>query len=190
MVENAGLDGEPQAHPGHRDGAEEDGHFPRYSDEKAPLPAYAELMGLYGLAFAVFLVVAKRSGRPLPERISPGDILLLGLATFKMSRLLTKEKVTGVLRAPFAVYHGTTGEGELSEEPRGEGMQRAIGELLTCPFCLGTWIAALLAYGLVLSPPVTRLVAAILSIRAVSDFLQLGYAAACHSVKKLEAEEA
>lgn len=72
-----------------------------------------------------------------------------------------------------------TGQGEVKEEPVGEGPARAVGELLSCPFCLGAWVAAILAYGLVLSPPVTRFAAGILATLCLSDFLQVGYTAAC-----------
>jgi len=163
--------------------------FAGYSAEARPLAAYAELMGLYNLAFAVFLAAAKGAGRPLPERLSPGDILLAGVATFKLSRLLAKDLVASPLRAPFTTFQGLSGEGEVTEKPRGAGMQRALGELLTCPFCLGTWVAALFAYGLALSPPLTRFVATIFAMHALADFLQLAYGAASVSVNQQQHDE-
>jgi hypothetical protein len=42
-------------------------------------------------------------------------------------------------------------------EPKGEGMKRAIGEMISCPICAGTWIAAGLVYGLQFFPKSTRL---------------------------------
>jgi hypothetical protein len=152
---------------------------PEYSEESLPLSHYARILALYNLAFAVFLVLSRRSGKPIPERIEWRDILLLGIATFKLSRLLSKEIVTTPIRAPFTTLVDYTGQGEVKEEPRGEGTTRAVGELLSCPFCLGAWVAALLAYGLVLSPPVTRFAASVLTTLCLSDFLQLGYTAAC-----------
>lgn len=153
---------------------------------KRPLAAYGELVGLYNLAFVVFVAATKASGRPLPERLALGDVLLVGVATFKLSRLLARDVVTSPLRAPFTTYEGMAGEGEVNGKPRGEGMQRALGELLSCPFCTGTWVAAFLAYALVLSPPLTRLVAGILSAHALADFLQLAYGAAAIGARKLE----
>ncbi len=158
--------------------------FAGYSKEERPLIAYVELVGLYNLAFAMFLAAAKGAGRPLPQRLAVSDILLVGVATFKMSRLVAKDLVTSPLRAPFTTFEGLAGEGEVKEKPRGTGMQRAMGELLTCPFCMGTWVAAFLAYGLILSPPFTRLVAGIFSAHALADFLQLGYGAASVAVEK------
>ncbi len=106
--------------------------FAGYSQEPRPLKSYAALTGIYNTAFAAFLLRSKQADRPLPERVSPGDILLLGVATHKLSRLLTKDWVTSFYRAPFTEYQGAaTAPGEVSEQPRGEGLRRSLGELFT-----------------------------------------------------------
>lgn len=153
--------------------------FPEYSEQPVPISDYARIMGLYNLAFVLFLLYTKRSGKRLPERVGWNDVLLMGVATFKLSRLISKEIVTIPLRAPFTHFVDYTGQAEVKEEPAGEGPRRAAGELLSCPFCLGAWIAALFAYGLVLSPPTTRFVATILTTLCLSDFLHVGYTAVC-----------
>jgi hypothetical protein len=50
-----------------------------------------------------------------------------------------------------------------------------VGELLTCPFCLGVWVAGGLTAGLVLAPRVTRLALTALTAIAASDAIQLVY---------------
>lgn len=151
--------------------------FAGYARENRPLAAYAGLVGIFNAAFAAFLVVAKKANRPIPERVGLGDIVLFGVATHKLSRLLTKDVVTSSLRAPFTEFEGQAGLNEVNEKPRGTGMQRALGELLSCPFCTGQWIAAFFAYGLVLSPRITRLVGSIFAMLTLSDFLHLAYEA-------------
>jgi len=47
--------------------------------------------------------------------------------------------------------------------------------LWTCVFCVGHWIGAFFAYGLVLAPAFTRFVAAIIAILTVSDYLHQAY---------------
>ena len=42
-------------------------------------------------------------------------------------------------------------------------------------FCLGQWIAAFLAYGLVFAPALTRFVASIFAMLTLSDFLHQAY---------------
>jgi hypothetical protein len=107
--------------------------------------------------------------------VPAGDVVLLAIATHKLSRLLAKDAVTSPLRAPFTHFEGPAGEAELNESPRGHGVQHAVGELVTCPFCLAVWISGGLAASLVLAPRLTRLVMATATAVAASDFLQLAY---------------
>jgi hypothetical protein len=95
------------------------------------------------------------------------DIVLLGLASHKLSRLVARERVTTPLRAPFV-------EGE-QEEPAGKGLQRALGELLTCPYCVSPWITLGLGAGLVYRPVATRFVSSLFASLVVSDVLHHGY---------------
>ncbi|MGZ3146999.1 DUF1360 domain-containing protein [Lentzea chajnantorensis] len=53
--------------------------------------------------------------------------------------------------------------------------QHAIGELLTCPFCIGVWAASGLTAGLVFAPRLTRLVSTALTAVAASDVLNVLY---------------
>lgn len=149
-----------------------------YSQEDRPLLSYGVLVGVYSSAVGGLLLTAKGTGRTIPERPSLADLLLLGAATHKMSRVISKDLVTSTLRAPFAESEGSGSAGEINERPRGKGMRHAIGELLTCPFCLGQWIATGFAFGLVFAPRTTRLIAGIFSTVALSDFLHYAYEAA------------
>jgi hypothetical protein len=162
--------------------------FSGYSrGEQRPLPAYAGLIGAFNALFAVFLLIVKRSRRRIPERLDSTDIVLLGLATHKLSRLLTRDSVTSALRAPFTRFKGVAWASEVEEEVRGTGLRHALGELLTCPYCAGQWIAALFTYGLVLAPRVTRLVAGVFAIVTLSDFLHAAYEAAMKRVEQGQA---
>jgi hypothetical protein len=152
-----------------------DGYAPH---EDRPLAAYAGLSAAFGTALAGGLLALKAAGRELPERPSAGDIALAGLATHKVSRLLSKDKVTSFLRAPFTEYQEASGQGELEEAPRGSGLRMAVGELLVCPYCVGQWVAAAFALGMVSAPRTTRFLAGIYAAETVADFLQLAYLAA------------
>ena len=146
--------------------------------EERPLGSYAAVLGVYGLVVAGLAGVVRLTGRRLPRRIGPYDLVLVAVATHKVSRQLAKDPVTSPLRAPFTRFAGTTGPAELKEEVRGTGLRKAVGELITCPFCLGQWVATAFVFGLVLAPRVTRLVAATFSVLAGSDLLQFVYARA------------
>lgn len=149
-----------------------------YAHEHRPLRGYAVLTSVFALAFAGSLVASKRAGRELPARYGPWDVLTAGVATHKLSRLISKDKVTSFIRAPFTRYQEGAGHGEVEEEPRGTGVRMATGELLICPYCLGQWVAAGFAVGMVAAPRFTRMVACIYTAETISDFLQLGYLAA------------
>lgn len=143
-----------------------------------PLGAYLGTMAAYGAAVAGASALIYRSGRPLPERPSWSDLALIAGATHKISRLVTKDPVTSPLRVPFTRYEGTSGPAELSEEVRGTGARKTVGELVTCPFCVGQWVATGLALGMVLLPRPTRLAAGTFTALAGADFLQFLYARA------------
>jgi hypothetical protein len=152
-----------------------------------PLDGYLVAMGAFGALAASLAGAAKLTGRAAPERPSTSDVVLLSLATHKLSRLLAKDAVTSPLRAPFTRYAEPAGAAELNEEVRDQGstVRHGIGELVTCPFCLAVWVATGLTGGLVLAPRLTRLAATALTATAVSDFLQMAY-----DIAKKSAEEA
>jgi hypothetical protein len=149
--------------------------YARDSKDERPLRGYVGALSAFSAAAVAAAGLARLTGRSLPERLPMGDVVLLGVATHKLSRLLAKDAVTSPLRAPFVRVEGPAGEAELNESPRGHGAQHAAGELITCPFCLAVWISGGLAAGLVLAPRLTRLVMATATAVAASDFLQLAY---------------
>src|SRR3954468_16240054 len=146
--------------------------------ERPPFGIYAALAGIFNAAYAGALVAARRSGRQLPAEVSGKDVVLIGTASHKLSRLLSKDKIPAFLRAPFTEYEGRGGPAEVEERARGTGVRRAIGELLICPYCLGLWTAGTFHVGLVFAPRVTRLVASTFTALTLSDFLQIAYKAA------------
>jgi Protein of unknown function (DUF1360) len=142
-------------------------------EERPPLAAYATFATVFHAAMAGALAAAKRSGRDLPQRVEAGDIVLIGTASYKLSRLISKKKVTA-----FVELEGKGGPAELEEKPRGSGLQRALGELLVCPYCLGLWASGGFHAGLLLAPRATRFSASVLTAMTISDFLQIAYLAA------------
>jgi Protein of unknown function (DUF1360) len=148
------------------------GHSP---EQERPLGGYAVLMALFATAAGGFSVWFRRSGRELPDRMSAGDLALVTVATHKASRLITKDRVASAVRAPFTRYQYDDGAGEVSEAARGHGLRRAVGELLVCPYCIGMWISAAFAAGLLVAPRFTRWFAAVLVALFGADVLQIAY---------------
>lgn len=143
-----------------------------------PSASYTPLLAAYVAVVATLVGVARRvRGPDLPQPTS-SDVVLLGVATFKLSRLLTKEKVTQPLREPF-VERTEPGDGsEVNCEPAGTGIRRSVGELLTCPFCISVWFATAFTAVFSMAPRVARLVAGGLTAAVVADVSQYAYAGA------------
>ena len=144
--------------------------------EPRPLAGDLGAMGVYvGLVSAAAAAV-RASGRELPERIPVGDAFLLTVATFRLARRLAKDPVTAPIRAPFTRFEGASGHAEVAEEVREHGgVKHAVGELLTCPFCLAQWVGTGLVFGYVTAPKATRLAALTMTMVAGTDVLQFAY---------------
>jgi len=117
------------------------------------------------------------SGREVPaDGLSAREVVLAAAATHKISRLLARDAVTSPLRAPFTSYEGTAGPAELAEDARGQGVQKSVGELITCPFCTSVWVATGLTAGLVFLSGTTRLAMGTFAALAGADMLQFAHA--------------
>jgi hypothetical protein len=127
---------------------------------------YALVTAGYGaLVGAVALVAASRQEDPAPA--DPGELLLYGAATAGLTRVLSKDKVSSWVRAPF-VDEPADGD----RRPRGEGLRYAVGELLTCTRCLGSWSALTLVGLRAVAPAPARVAATLLALTTANNVLQ------------------
>lgn len=146
-------------------------------DDDRPLASYVSIITAYAGVLLTFASVLRRTGRRPPERISAHDLAVVALATNKASRLVSRDKITSPIRAPFTELEEQS-PGDIVERPAGAGWRRSIGELLTCPFCISQWVATAFVFGLVVAPRATRVVGSIFAALTGADFLQLVYALA------------
>jgi len=151
--------------------------------ERPPYRAYAVIMGTFMGGLGAVSGVAAAKDRPHFE-MAPIDLALLGLATFKASRTVARDKVTSFVRDPFV--EGEAYEGEDEKPARDSEMKQAIGELVTCTRCIGTWIGAGLAATQILAPRTGRLLTSVLAAGAVNDFLLGGFSALTAKANELE----
>jgi hypothetical protein len=136
-----------------------------------PLGSFGGLMAGYGvLAGAAALLVRRQR----PQAHAPGavDLALLAVATAKLSRLLARDRVTSPLRAPFTTFEDFASADEVEESPRGSGARRAMGELVTCPWCLAQWVGTGVVVSWLLAPRATRMVCASLAVVTAADVVQ------------------
>jgi Protein of unknown function (DUF1360) len=120
----------------------------------------------YAALSAVFwagLLTAARVGRArLVEPTSATDVLALGLAGAKIGSIVAEDRIAVFLRRPFA-------DGPAAVQPAGDGLRRAIGELVTCSHCAALWAAGGLAVAQLARPRETRLGTRVFAAYAVAD---------------------
>ena len=143
--------------------------------DPARIAGYVGSLTTFGSAIALASVLGRRKGQSLPERYDVLDLVLGAVATHKMARVIAKEGVTTPIRAPFTDHEEAIGSAEVHDTPKDGHVSHVVGELLTCPFCLGPWIASAYVGTLAVSPPLARAWAAVFSIVGGSDFLQHAY---------------
>lgn len=144
-----------------------------HGHEREPLGHYCvAICGFLGLSTTIISHLV-RGGRA-PDRVPVSDTVLLGLATARLSRLITREKATRPLRAPFTEMVPADDGGALEERPRPE--TQALGELLTCPRCMGVWASGALTIAYACSPAATRVASTMLAASLVSDLANVAFA--------------
>ena len=150
---------------------------------RPPYEAYAAIMGVFVGGLGLAGAAARALDRD-PACQTGLDLVVLSAASFKAARTLASDEVTSFLRDPFV--QGDAHEGD--EEPLESGdLRQAIGELVTCSRCGGTWAAAGLAVTQILSPRFGRLLTWSLAAAGVNDWLQAGFAALTEKANDLEA---
>jgi hypothetical protein len=151
--------------------------------EQPPYRAYATIVGTFVASLGAVSGLAALRNRPSDE-ISPTDLALLGLATFKASRTVSRDKVTSFVREPFV--EGEAYDGEDEKPTHDSEMKQALGELVTCTRCIGTWLGAGLASMQILTPRTGRLLTTVLAAGALNDFLLAGFSTLTAKANELE----
>jgi hypothetical protein len=148
-----------------------------------PYHAYATITGVFVAGLALSGGIARLLGRD-PREQNWLDLVTLSAATFKASRAIARDDVTSFLREPFV--EGDPRDSEDEYPVQTGGMEQAIGELVTCSRCVGTWAAAGLATTQVLAPRFGRMLTWTLAGAGINDFLQAGFTALTRKANELE----
>jgi hypothetical protein len=128
---------------------------------------YVVLIGLFLSLFAGFSTRLLRG----TGDVKAIDVALLGMATFRAGRMVAYDRVLDPIRGPVTETRpDDSGAGD-TVVAEGMGARRALGELLSCPICAGTWVAAILTYGLHVVPGPTRVLLTILSAAGAAELL-------------------
>ena len=133
---------------------------------------YAAINLVYGALFAGVIYATRERAREDPIEVK--ELVPMSVATFALSKVIAREKVGSWVREPFVEHEGGT-----PVALEGSGLQRAVGELLTCTRCVGAW-SALGVVGLRLAyPEAGRHVANVLAVSGANDWLHSGFRWLC-----------
>ena len=148
-----------------------------------PYHPYATITGVFVAGLALSGGIARLLGQD-PREQTWLDLAALSAATFKASRTIVRDDVTSFLREPFV--EGDPRDSEDEHPVQTGGLEQAIGELVTCSRCVGTWVAAGLATTQVLAPRLGRMLTWTLAGAGVNDFLQAGFTALTQKANELD----
>ncbi|MCF7815484.1 MAG: DUF1360 domain-containing protein [Candidatus Pacebacteria bacterium] len=98
------------------------------------------------------------------------DFTLMTLATFRVIRLFTHDKITAFFREQF--YDATESRGKVILIKPANGPRRTIADLLSCPWCFGAWASAVVVF-LYLLTPYAFFPIMFLAIAGVATFIHL-----------------
>lgn len=103
------------------------------------------------------------------------NLLILSLASFRLTRLLVFDKITEFLREPFfneIKEENEFGEFEVYYMPKEEGVKKFLGELLSCYWCTGIWASAGIVGISLLYPIVSYPIIVILAVAGIASILE------------------
>lgn len=96
--------------------------------------------------------------------MSPFQFVLIALAAFRLTHFIVFDKLGYVVRSPFVDEAG---------KPRYQrGLMRKIAEGITCFWCCGVWVSALLLAGFWLVPAVAKPVILLFAVAGVQSAIE------------------
>ncbi len=98
------------------------------------------------------------------------DFVLITLASFRIIRLVVYDKIFAFFREQF--YDVTEYKSKVVLTKPLTGPRRTMADLLSCPWCFGTWASAMVIFFYLITPYAFFPVA-LLALSSVATFLQL-----------------
>ncbi|RHW43240.1 DUF1360 domain-containing protein [Neobacillus notoginsengisoli] len=97
-------------------------------------------------------------------------LIVMGLASFRLTRIIVFDKITEFIRAPF--LDEIEENGDVYVVPKPSGLKKWIGELLSCYWCTGIWASAGLLGMYVFLPKVGIAVILIFAVAAIGGIIE------------------
>lgn len=132
-------------------------------------PAGTEGRLLKVAVVGTFLGVTALASARRPALPSPTELVMLGLASHRIGRMLAFERVGEPFRAPFTATVPDDSGADETVVARGRGVRWVLGELVSCPTCVATWASLALAIGQRFLPAPTRVLVGVLAAAGVAE---------------------
>lgn len=103
------------------------------------------------------------------------ELLMLALASFRLTRLIVNDKITEFIRAPFfdeTEEKNADGEIETYIVPKKGGIRGFFGELLSCYWCTGVWSSLLLIGMYLLYPVVATPIILVMAVAGLAAIIE------------------
>jgi len=122
-----------------------------------------------GLTITGAIILETEGYRPI-QNFTAIDFILVTLATFRLIRRFIYDLISKFIREQF--YDAKKSGKQVILEKPAHGPRRTLADLLTCPWCFGIWVAAMVVFLYALTPYAYYFVL-FLAIAGVATFLQL-----------------
>jgi hypothetical protein len=103
------------------------------------------------------------------------NLLILGLASFRLTRLIVFDKITEWIRTPFfdeMEEEDENGVIEIYYLPKKKGLKKFFGELLSCYWCTGIWASVIVVVSFYLFPFYSTPIIVILAVAGLASFFE------------------
>ena len=105
------------------------------------------------------------------QSLTPFDIVIVSLATFRFIRLFVYDGMTKFFREQF--YDAVVAkDGTVNLYKPAHGPRRTLADLMTCPWCFGVWAATMILF-FYLAAPWAYFPILMLAIAGIGSFLQI-----------------
>ncbi|WP_062351990.1 DUF1360 domain-containing protein [Bacillus kwashiorkori] len=102
-------------------------------------------------------------------------VIILGLASFRLTRLIVFDKITEFVRRPFfdeVIEKAENGQEEVYLVVKEGGWKRWIGELLSCYWCTGIWASIFLVLLFLLNEQIANIIILVLAVAAIGSIIE------------------
>jgi hypothetical protein len=103
------------------------------------------------------------------------NLIILSLASFRLTRLLVFDKITEFIRDPFfdeVEEENEEGVIEIYYIPKKKGIKKFLGELLSCYWCTGIWTTAVIVLLYYLFPAFFQPIIIVLAVAGLAAILE------------------